>query len=131
MANDNVKTKTNLKEIAISFLELAAPGNSREAFSKYTNRNFRHHNPYFNGDAETLMTAMEENAKKNPNKTLSIQHALQENDLVAVHAWVKMNPDDRGVAIVHIYRFEGDRISELWDIAQPMPENSPNEYGMI
>jgi predicted SnoaL-like aldol condensation-catalyzing enzyme len=125
------KTTDTLKEIAVNFLKLAARGNSREAFSKYTNLNFRHHNPHFKGDAESLMIAMEENAKKNPDKTLSVQHVLQENDLVAVHSWVKMNPDDRGVAIVHIYRFEGDRISELWDIAQPMPENSPNEYGMI
>jgi hypothetical protein len=29
---------------------------------------FRHHNPYFRGDAESLMAAMEENARKNPDK---------------------------------------------------------------
>jgi predicted SnoaL-like aldol condensation-catalyzing enzyme len=35
------------------------------------------------------------------------------------------------VALVHIFRFEGNLIAELWDIGQAAPENSPNEYGMF
>lgn len=56
---------------------------------------------------------------------------MQEGDLVAVHARVRMKPGDPGVALVHIFRFEGDRIAELWDIGQAPPENSPNEHGMF
>jgi len=44
---------------------------------------------------------------------------------------VRQNPQDRGGAVVHIFRFAGARIAELWDIGQPVPENSPNEYGMF
>jgi predicted SnoaL-like aldol condensation-catalyzing enzyme len=44
---------------------------------------------------------------------------------------VRQNPDDRGGALVHIFRFHGDRVVELWDIGQPVPEDSPNENGMF
>ena len=36
-----------------------------------------------------------------------------------------LKPGDRGIALVHIFRFEAGRIAELWDIGQPVPENSP------
>jgi len=31
------------------------------------------------------------------------------------------------VAVVHIFRFEGDPIAELWDIGQPAPDEIKNE----
>lgn len=117
------------REAAMQFLQLVASGNVREGYRKYVASDFRHHNPFFRGDAESLMVAMEENAAKNPNKVLEIQRALQDGDLVAVHARVKLKPEDLGVALVHIFRFQGDRIVELWDVGQPVPENSPNQYG--
>jgi len=119
------------KDAAISFLRLAASGKAREAFQKCVGSNFRHHNPFFRGDADSLRIAMEENAAKNPKKALEVQHALEDGDLVAVHSHVRQNPDDRGAAVVHIFRFEGDRVVELWDMGQPVPENSPNENGMF
>jgi len=74
---------------------------------------------------------MEEAAKKNPDKVLEVQRALEDGDLVAVHSRVRQKPADRGAAVVHIFRFEDDRIAELWDFGQPVPEDSPNENGMF
>jgi predicted SnoaL-like aldol condensation-catalyzing enzyme len=119
------------KDAAIEFLRLVASGSVPEAFRKHAAPDFRHHNPYFRGDAESLMAAMEENAARNPDKVLEIQHALQDGDLVAVHSRVRMKPGDRALALAHIFRFEQNLIAELWDIGQAEPENSPNEYGMF
>ena len=47
--------KASKKDIAISFLKLAASGKAPEAYEKYVHKNFRHHNPYFKGDAQSLM----------------------------------------------------------------------------
>jgi predicted SnoaL-like aldol condensation-catalyzing enzyme len=77
------------------------------------------------------MIAMEENAKKNPNKILEVQWALQEGNLVAVHSRIRQNASDPGGAVVHIFRFEQDRIVEFWDIGQAQPQESPNENGMF
>ena len=53
---------TEHREIAISFLKLAASGKARDAYTRYVGPDFRHHNPFFRGDCESLMLAMEENA---------------------------------------------------------------------
>ncbi len=55
---------------AVSFLKLAASGNVSEAYANYISPTFRHHNPYFAGDAESLKKGMAEAAAKFPNTML-------------------------------------------------------------
>lgn len=131
MIEQSRKSARNHKDAAMEFLRLAASGKIRVAYRTYVGPDFRHHNPFFPGDAKSLMAAMEENAAKNPDKVLEIQHALQDGDLVAVHSRVRQKPTDRGVAVVHIFRFKENLITELWDMGQAVPEESPNEYGMF
>ncbi|MGH8527328.1 MAG: nuclear transport factor 2 family protein [Gammaproteobacteria bacterium] len=119
------------KDVAVSFLRQAASGRVREAYDKHLSKGFRHHNPFFAGNAEALMAGMEENARQNPHKQLDVLHALEDGDLVAVHSHVRQKPDDRGASVMHLFRFEGDRIAELWDIGQPVPAESVNTYGMF
>lgn len=119
------------KYIAQEFLKLAANGHSHEAFRLYVGKNFKHHNAYFKGDAETLMLAMDESSRKNPYKTFKIHHALRDGDMVAVHSHVKQNSTDLGAAVVHLFKFESDKIVELWDLGQAIPKDIKNENGMF
>ena len=103
----------------------------REAFQKYLDPDLIHHNPYFKGNAESLMQGMAENAAQFPEKLLEVQRALEDGDLVAVHSHVRLKRGERGIALVHIFRFQDDRIVELWDLGQPVPESTINENGMF
>ena len=119
------------KEIAQNFLIKAASGNSREAFKLYVDKSFKHHNAYFKGDGDTLMIAMEESAKQNPDKIFQIQRIIHEGNLVAAHSYIKQNQADLGAAVIHIFRFKADKIVELWDFGQALPEKIINENGMF
>lgn len=121
----------NKKEITVSFLNLVVSGKIREAYDKYVSPNFRHHNPYFRGDRESLLTGMEEAEAQFPNKVFKIQHALEDGDLVTVHARLRLKPEMPEMATVHIVRFEGNHIVEMWDIGQEAPKESPNKNGMF
>jgi predicted SnoaL-like aldol condensation-catalyzing enzyme len=121
----------NRKEIATNFLRLAAYGNVREAYAQHIHPNFRHHNPYYRGDAASLKAGMEENAVAMPNKLFEVQRVLEDGDLVAVHSRIQLKADMPEIAVVHIFRFEGDEIIEAWDIGQQAPQESPNENGMF
>lgn len=119
------------KEIAGHFLLLCAKGQSRQAFELYTTQDFKHHNPYFKNDANALITAMEEEAKRNPSKIFDIQRAMQEGDLAAVHSHIRQDANDPGVAVVHLFRFNAGKIAELWDVGQAVPDQMINENGMF
>ena len=118
------------KDTAVYFLRQAASGKVREAY-EHTTDDFIHHNPWFAGDKESLMKGMAEHAARFPDKTCDVKHALEDGDLVAVHAHVKFKSGDLGFGLMHIFRFENGRIAEMWDIAQEVPKDSLNENGMF
>jgi predicted SnoaL-like aldol condensation-catalyzing enzyme len=119
------------KDIAKDFLILSARGLSRQAFQQYVGDNFKHHNAFFKGDANSLMIAMEESHIKNPNKVFEIQRALEDKNLVAVHSRVQQTQGDIEIAVMHIFHFDNDKITELWDFGQLVPADMINENGMF
>ena len=118
------------KEIALQFLQRAAFGSVEEAFNMVT-ADFRHHNPYFEAGSLALKTAMAENAIKHPDKRLEVLRSLEDGDLVAIHSRIRMQRELPGHSVVHILRFEGDKIAEFWDIGQEIPPDTPNADGMF
>jgi predicted SnoaL-like aldol condensation-catalyzing enzyme len=124
-------TINRIKAAAIHFLQLTASGNVNEAFYLYIDPEFRHHNMYFKGDADSLKAAMEESAKNLPAKQLEIQFAIAEENRVAVYSKVTISPGESGIALVHFFRFHEDKIIELWDLAQAPPEEIINENGLF
>lgn len=119
------------KDIAITFLKLAASGKLDEAYGNYIAPNFRHHNAYFAGDAESLKAGMAAAHQQFPDTTLEVQHAWEDGDLVAIHSRVSHGPDQPDIAVVHMFRFEGDRVAELWDVGMQAPKDSPNKNGLF
>lgn len=119
------------KNTAVSFLKLASSGKVQDAYTKFVGAGFRHHNLFFEGSAASLQAGMEANALQNPDKVLDVKRVIAEGELVAVHSHVQQKPGERGAAVVHIFRFENGRIVELWDLGQPVPEESPNQFGMF
>ena len=119
------------KDMAVAFLEMASSGEVRDAYSQFVGFGFKHHNPFFEGSAQSLSAGMEENARQNPDKVFKVKRVIAEGDFVAVHSHVQLKPNDPGAVVVHIFRFENGRIVELWDVGQPIPENTQNQYGMF
>jgi predicted SnoaL-like aldol condensation-catalyzing enzyme len=118
-------------EIASEFLSLAAAGNVREAYARHVAPSFRHHNAWFPADRQSLLVAMEESARSEPNKSFEIRQVIADGDRVAVFSRLQRAEVDQQYAVVHIMRFEDARIVELWDIGQEVPKESPNALGMF
>ena len=59
-----------------------------------------------------------------PGATFTVQRVLVDGDLAAVHYRGQLSAQDRGAAVVEIFRFEKGRIVEHWDMFQPMPETA-------
>jgi len=118
------------KQLALEFLRSARAGD-RTVLDGMVTPNARHHNPYFGAGMPILLDAIVAAAKASPRGEMQVRRVLGDGDLVAVHSHVHQEPGDRGVAVVHLLRFEGERIAEFWDIAQPVPEQNPNSDGMF
>jgi predicted SnoaL-like aldol condensation-catalyzing enzyme len=120
-------TKT---DIATVFLKLASSGDVDEAYEKYVHPDFIHHNAYFKGDRETLRQGMIENAQQFPNKKCDILRTLEEGDLVTAHSKITLDAE-KVFGVIHIFRFEDDKIIEEWEAGQEALKGSPNENGIF
>jgi predicted SnoaL-like aldol condensation-catalyzing enzyme len=119
------------KQAALQFLKLIEAGQIEEAYRKYVAANGRHHNPYFQAGFSALQKGMQENHDQFPNMRLTVKNVIGDGDLVAIHSQVMQSPGEAGVAAVHIFRFQGDKIAEFRDVGEPVPADTPNEDGMF
>jgi predicted SnoaL-like aldol condensation-catalyzing enzyme len=119
------------RESAVSFLKMVAQRDVRGAYEKFIAPDFIHHNQYFKGDRQSLLEAMEEANRANPNKVLDVKQVFEDGDTVITHSHVRQNPSGIGGAVVHIFRFKNGRVVELWDLGQAIEKDSPNENGMF
>jgi predicted SnoaL-like aldol condensation-catalyzing enzyme len=119
------------KQIARQFLELVAAGKIDEAYAEYVSAKGRHHNPFFREGFPALKEAMKENRLQFPDKQMTIKHVIAEGDMVAIHSHIVPRAGETGIAAIHLFRFQEDKIEELWDIDQPIPADSPNRDGVF
>ena len=85
---------------------------------------------FFAAGFPMLLAAMKENHVAFPHKRLEIVHMIGEGDMVVVHSRLMPEPHKNEYAItVHIFRFAGGRIVELWDCSQKIPAHIPNTDG--
>jgi len=118
------------KEAAVEFLTLAGTGHIEDAYARFIAPGFIHHNPYFPGDRESLKSAMAEAHRISPNVLIDVKHAFEDGDFVITHSRiVRRDPNEPEIAVVHVFRFVGDKVVELWDVAQLLSKDSPNENG--
>lgn len=118
-------------DIAVEFLSLCASGKVREGYDRHVAANFRHHNAYFPGDRDSLLTAMEQSAQSEPNKSFTVRQTIESADRVAVLSHLRRQQAELEYAVVHILRFEDGKIVEMWDVGQEIPRDSPNQLGMF
>lgn len=111
---------------AVEFLQLVVQGRIDEAYRQHVDLSGKHHNPLFPAGFPALQKAMTENHAQFPNKQLMVKNVLGDGDLVAVHSHIVLSLGGTGVAAVHLFRFRGDKIVEMWDCGQPVPADSPN-----
>ena len=117
------------KQAAVEFLQIVVAGRIDEAYHKNVDLQGKHHNPFFPEGFPALKKAMIENNVQFPSKQLTVKHVLADGDFVAVHSHIVLRPGETGISAVHLFRFQKDKIVEMWDCGQPVPPDSPNKDG--
>lgn len=64
-----------------------------------------------------------------PQAVHDVKRAFVDGDHVTVHYHVRRTPDDKGWAVIDIFRLEDGMIAEHWDVMQDVVEGGPNPIG--
>ncbi len=130
-ADADISKKPNAQKV-ISFMDMVFNQKKvKEGFDKYVGDKYIQHNPIAPDGKEAAVEVLGKALIALPGWTYDFKHAYVDGDIVVLHSHVRMNPDDRGMAVVDIFRFEKGRIVEHWDVVQQIPEKSANENTMF
>jgi predicted SnoaL-like aldol condensation-catalyzing enzyme len=123
------------KNIAQAFFKLIAEGKFKEGL-RYFSPNCITHNPYFSGTISNLVDAMiaanKQGMNEFPKAAFAVRQVLADGDYVAVYTQLLNNgtaPSEGGLRQVHLFRFEGEKIAEYWDVSQQVLPEMPNAAG--
>ena len=89
------------------------------------------HNPTVASGRAAFVAAFTGFFKAAPNSSVEIKRVLVDGDYVILHSLFKATPQDRGSAVVDIFRLENGRLAEHWDVSQPVPEKPANSNTMF
>lgn len=125
-------TPAENKKRVLEFCDmLFQPGRAQEAVDTYLSPHYIQHNPGVGDGPQPLADFATGMLAALPHTKWALQRALAEDDLVAVHWHLTTAPDDRGSAIVELFRLVNGLVVEHWDVAQPVPETSANDHPMF
>ena len=119
------------KATVIAFYNAAINDKDFDAASRYLGDKYIQHNPLA-ADGPEGLKAFLDFAKENLGTfKVEIKQAFADGDYVILHVHAKRNPEDRGSAVMDIFRLEGGKVVEHWDVIQPIPETSANDNTMF
>jgi predicted SnoaL-like aldol condensation-catalyzing enzyme len=119
------------KKIVLAFYDAALVKFDAELARQYLGDKYIQHNPTAPDGVEGVMGLIKFLKEKFPLRKSDVKRVIADGDLVVLHVHSKPTPEDRGTAIVDIFRVEGGKIVEHWDVIQPVPETAKNPNTMF
>jgi predicted SnoaL-like aldol condensation-catalyzing enzyme len=125
-------SETN-KDIAVAFYKKALfEGRVEDAFRLYAGVPYRQHNPLIEDGMEGVKKFVSWVMANHPDARCEIKRVFADGDYVILHShWHGLSDNPRGEAVVDIFRLEGGKAREHWDVIQPIPETAANANTMF
>lgn len=93
---------------------------------------FNQHNPQVGDGGQAFIDAFAPFLKENPQSRAEVKRVAADGDLVWVHVHSQNGEQDRGEAVVDIFRLdENGKIVEHWDVIQAVPEKTASGRSMF
>jgi predicted SnoaL-like aldol condensation-catalyzing enzyme len=85
------------------------------------------HSPHVRDGRDAVLKMFANRYKKtHQNASTSIKRTASEGNLVWIHQHVKRSPEDRGRAVINIFRMEDGKFAEHWNVSTKVPKTSKN-----
>jgi predicted SnoaL-like aldol condensation-catalyzing enzyme len=124
-------SETN-KSVVVAFYKVIFEGRVEDAFRLYAGTPYRQHNPLIEDGMEGLKKFVTRIMSSQPDARYEIKRVFADGDHVVLHShWHGLSDNPRGEAVVDIFRLDGGKVLEHWDVIQTIPETSANANTMF
>lgn len=120
--------EANLALVLDMFAHVLNPMDSA-AVDRFIAPGYIQHNQMAEPGREGLKKFLDMIRAATPQAVHDVKRAFVDGDHVTVHYHVRRTPDDKGWAVIDIFRLEDGLIAEHWDVMQDVVEGGPNPIG--
>ncbi len=107
-------------------------GHDANVAKELITEDYKQHNPFVANGRAPFLEYFTQLFIDNPQYSAKIYRSAVSGDLVYVHVKYQNNPQDLGTASVDIYRVNDQgKITEHWDVNQPVPADPANDNTMF
>jgi predicted SnoaL-like aldol condensation-catalyzing enzyme len=129
-ASRDLKVEEANRKLVVEFYDRFFNSHDLEAASVVADE-YRQHNPEVPDGKKPLVSFFTGFFKDNPQSKAKIVRSSADGDLVWLHVHATNGTDDRGQAIVDIFRVKDGKIVEHWDVIQAVPKEAANKNTMF
>jgi predicted SnoaL-like aldol condensation-catalyzing enzyme len=120
------------RQLVIGFYSQVFNEHDLAGASEFVANDYVQHNPTVATGKEAFVEFAAGLLAANPDTHGRIVRSAAEGDLVWLHVHAGGNEDGTGgLAIIDIFRVEDGKITEHWDVLQPVPAEAANENTMF
>ncbi|MBB2830278.1 UNVERIFIED_ORG: putative SnoaL-like aldol condensation-catalyzing enzyme [Rhizobium esperanzae] len=129
-ASRDLKVEEANRKLVVEFYDRFFNKHAVEAASVVA-EDYRQHNPQVPDGRKPLVSFFTGFFKDNPQSKAEIVRTAADGDLVWLHVHATNGADDRGEAIVDVFRVKDGKIVEHWDVIQAVPKEAANKNTMF
>ncbi|MBB3301785.1 putative SnoaL-like aldol condensation-catalyzing enzyme [Rhizobium sp. BK077] len=129
-ASRDLKVEEANRKLVVEFYDRFFNKHDLEAASVVAD-DYRQHNPQVPDGKKPLISFFFGFFKDNAQSKAEIVRSAADGDLVWLHVHATNGADDRGQAIVDIFRVKDSKIVEHWDVIQAVPSEAANKNTMF
>jgi predicted SnoaL-like aldol condensation-catalyzing enzyme len=127
-----VSTEANEnRKLVVAFYERFFNQHDLAAADRYIGDVYIQHNPNVPNGRKEFVEGFARVFAQFPQRHSQIVRVIAEGGLVVLHVHLTKSPEDRGTAVVDIFRLDHGRIVEHWDVQQAIPEQTANSNTMF
>lgn len=119
------------KTLVLDFYAKVWNAKNLDAVADFVADDYIQHNPHVGNGRAALEAFLGPMFEAVPEGRFTIARLIADDDLVVAHTLFQANADDRGTAVVDVYRIVDGRLAEHWDVKETVPETSSNGNPMV
>ncbi|WP_338681720.1 ester cyclase [Streptomyces acidiscabies] len=119
------------KTVAITVTKRVFEHGDTAVVDRFVRPDYIQHNPTAADGAAGLKALATSIHQQFPDARYNVKRVISQGDLVMLHSNVVLVPGTKGAAVIDIFRFQGGKIAEHWDVIQNVPDTTASGNDMF
>jgi predicted SnoaL-like aldol condensation-catalyzing enzyme len=119
------------KTVAVTVAKRVFERGDTAVVDRYVRPDYIQHNPTAADGSAGLKALATSIHQQFPDARYNVKRAISQGDLVLLHSNVVLVPGTKGASVIDVFRFQGGKLADHWDVIQNVPDTTASGNDMF